>query len=353
MLEHKLQHHVQLAPLTTLRLGGTATRFLSCYTLADIIEGVRYANAHRLPWFVLGGGSNLIVPDTSFPGLVLHIQLLGIQIRCEGNDCLLTVQAGEPWDDFVQFCVNHGLAGLECLSGIPGSVGATPKQNVGAYGQEVRHCIETVTALDTYTSETVTFRNEECLFGYRDSRFKTLEPQRFIITSVQFRLPKQGEPQIRYAQLHDHLAENSLYQTSTTLHQRLQIIRDTVIAIRHSKSMVVRVDDPNSRSAGSFFTNPIVDEQRFAILQAQFATLDIPHFPTAQGIKISAAWLIEQAGFYKGYRYQNVGISDNHALALVNHAGTTTQLLALAEHIQRQVAAKFNIVLAREPVVMK
>jgi UDP-N-acetylmuramate dehydrogenase len=353
MLEHKLQHHVQLAPFTTLQLGGAATRFLSCHTPADIAEGVRYANAHRLPWFVLGGGSNLIVPDTPFPGLILHIQLLGIQMSCEGNDCLLTVQAGEPWDDFVQFCVNHGLAGVECLSGIPGSVGATPKQNVGAYGQEVQHCIEKVIAFDTQTSDTVTFGNEECLFGYRHSRFKTTEPQRFIITSVQFRLPKQGEPQIHYAQLRDHLAENPLYQTCAILRQRLQIIRDTVIAIRRSKSMVVRIDDPNSRSAGSFFTNPIVDEQRFAMLQTQFAALDMPHFPTAQGIKIPAAWLIEQAGFYKGYRYQNVGISANHALALVNHAGTTSQLLSLAEHIQRQVTAKFNIVLEREPVVMK
>ncbi|NKB46399.1 MAG: UDP-N-acetylmuramate dehydrogenase [Legionellales bacterium] len=354
MLVHRIQHNIPLAPLTTLRLGGCARWFLTCHTLDHLQQGLQFAKAHKIPWYVLGGGSNLIIADELFPGLVLHIQLLGIEsiaTAC-GQDQLLTVQAGEPWDEFVQFCVNHGFVGVECLSGIPGSIGATPIQNVGAYGQDVQQCIEKVFALDSHTLEPVVFTNTQCQFGYRTSRFKTIDSQRFIITQVQFRLSTHAPPCIAYPELAERLTQHPDYRPNTPITQQLQCIRDTVIAIRRGKSMVVRMDDPNSRSVGSFFINPIVDQASFTKLQTHHPSLSIPHFPTADGIKIPAAWLIEQAGFHKGYRYQNVKISDHHTLALVNDGGTTEQLLTLAQHIQQQVANQFEIQLTREPVLM-
>ena len=333
-----LREHIPLAPLTTMGLGGPARYLAECASLDEMRDCLTWAEAESLPVQVLGGGSNVLFADVGYSGLVLKVGLSGMTF----TGATVEVAAGEDWDGFVQCCVERGLAGVECLSGIPGSVGATPIQNVGAYGQEVKDTIVEVRALDRQTLAEIAFAPAECGFAYRQSRFKGADRDRFIVTSVTYRLDAGGQPQIRYPELRRHVDDEC---------PTLATVRDAVLALRRGKSMVIDPQDPNSRSVGSFFLNPVIDAEAFAALKDRYP--NVPHFPAAAGVKVPAAWLVEQAGFHKGLRRGDVGISERHALALVNRGGTTREVLALAGEIRDAVEQTFGIRLEREPVLVE
>jgi UDP-N-acetylmuramate dehydrogenase len=323
----------RLSDFTTLGLGGPAREFV----VATSIDELREVVLGSPQLLVLGGGSNLVIGDAGFDGTVVQLGWRDVEIA---ND-IVTVGAGADWDDFVAEMIATGRAGIECLSGIPGRVGATPMQNVGAYGQEVADTIVRVDALDRFTGEQATFAREQCGFAYRTSWFK--QTSRWIVTAVAFRLPKAAPAPIRYAELAKAVGERA----------GLREIRDAVIALRRSKGMVVDPSDPDSKSAGSFFTNPIVDPHDAARV-AERAGAAPPQWAQPDGrVKLSAAWLIERAGFTKGTIRGNVGISTKHALALVNRGGATTaELLAFAAEIRGGVESSFGVVLEAEPVVV-
>ena len=305
---------------------------------------------------ILGGGSNLIFADHGFNGLILKIDLRGVAIDSTGTKVSAAAAAGESWDEFVGQCIEHDLAGIECLSGIPGFVGATPIQNVGAYGQEVSETIESVRALDRKSLEPVNIPGHDCRFGYRQSRFKSDDRDRFVITEVRFRLTKFGQPQIRYTELQRYVDSNLSLSGLSQGRQALDAVRSAVIALRKKKSMVIDPADPNSRSVGSFFVNPILAKEHFSTLQDRWKASGhekaIPVFPAGNGMKVPAAWLVENAGFPRGYRRNGAGISSNHSLALINCGGTTKELLDLAGEIESGVHQKFGIQLQREAVVV-
>ena len=337
-----------LADLTTLRLGGPAVRLLDAADEDAIVAGVQAADAAGEPLLVMSGGSNLVVADAGFPGTVLRITSRGV--REEGDR--LRVAAGEPWDPFVARCVAAGRAGVECLSGIPGSVGATPIQNVGAYGQEVADAIVSVRAYDRAHGRVEEIPAADCGFTYRSSAFKRT-PGRWVVLAVTFALTRQPRSQpVRYAELARALG---VAEGETA---PLADVRDAVLALRRSKGMVIDPADPDSVSAGSFFTNPVLDPGAFAALEERArARLGedgrVPRFPQADGcVKTSAAWLIERAGFTRGYGDPaTVAISTKHTLALTNRgAGTTAQLVALAREIAAGVREAFGVELEPEPV---
>jgi UDP-N-acetylmuramate dehydrogenase len=320
-----------LSNLTTLRLGGPAGRLVEATTDAALIAALQ-GDGGDADVLLLAGGSNLVIADEGFAGTVVRVLTRGVEREGE----LLHVAAGEPWDPFVARTVAAGLSGIECLSGIPGSVGATPIQNVGAYGQEVSDTIASVRALDRRTGDVVDLAPEDCGFGYRTSSFKR-EPGAFVVLRVSFALAADGAPRpIRY----DELARAAGPEPT------LAGVREAVLALRRRKGMVLDPDDPDTRSAGSFFTNPFLD-----------APIDgAPSFPQPDGrIKTSAAWLIQNAGFDKGYGDPDgIAISSKHVLALTNRGhGTTAELLALAQEIEDGVKAAFGVRLEREPVLVR
>ena len=345
----KLQEQVALAPLTTLGVGGPARYFVEAESETDIREALQFANERGLPLFVLGGGSNLLVADTGFAGLVLKIRLRGVERVAVGANVTYHVAAGEDWDAFVARAVEDNCAGIECMSGIPGSVGATPVQNVGAYGQEVSETICEVVALDRPTMEELTFRNSECGFGYRTSVFNTTERDRYIILRVSFTLHQGGDAAIRYADLQKIFGAD-------LANPSLQQVRDAVREIRRSKAMLLVPGDEDSHSAGSFFKNPIVTLGEFEDLAVRLESRGVvmPNYPAGEGMrKLSAAWLVEQAGFAKGYARGDVGISRRHALAIVNRGGATAgEIVALKDEIQARVFTEFGIALQPEPVFL-
>ncbi|NKB71813.1 MAG: UDP-N-acetylmuramate dehydrogenase [Candidatus Latescibacteria bacterium] len=345
------RQNVPLAPLTSLQLGGPARYLAVCQDVDDIRAALEQALQMDLPVQILGGGSNTLFADGGFPGLVLHIAIAGIDFKDEKDATLVSVGAGEDWDNLVQTCIDRNLGGLECLSGIPGRVGATPIQNVGAYGQEVKDTLATVEALDRETLELTSFSNQQCRFAYRQSRFKAEDRDRYIITRVVYRLPRPGRPTLRYPELRRYIEEGVDLQKLAPGREVLQTVRQAVLQLRRAKSMVLDPADPDSRSAGSFFLNPVIPEEAFHTLQAACA-MPVPSFPAPQGVKIPAAWLVEQAGFAKGYSLNGAGISSKHALALVNRGGSTSDLLALANSIRSQVQRRFGILLEREPVLV-
>lgn len=338
---------VPLAPRTTLGLGGDARWFADCRSVDDLHDAVAFARRQHFPFFVLGGGSNTIVPDDGYPGLVIHVDVKGIVWQTQGDAMYVTAAAGENWDGFVEQCVQRRLAGVECLSGIPGTVGATPIQNVGAYGQEVSHSIVRVHLLDTLSLTERDLSADQCGFGYRTSGFKTCDIGPSIVTHVEFRLTPNGKPDISYPELRRHMEARSTEEDSSPL----ETLRTTVLSIRRSKSMVVDSSDPNSRSAGSFFTNPMVSAAEADRLKAAWP--GFPTFPGTGGVKLSAAWLVEHAGFPRGFRVGGAAVSDHHTLALVNKGTTSRELLALSDRIVDEVRRQFGVTLVREPVLMK
>jgi UDP-N-acetylmuramate dehydrogenase len=345
--EQSLKANTPLAPFTTLGIGGPAKYFAEIKSSGALAAGVEWARAQNLPLFVLGGGSNIVVADDGFPGLVLHVCIYGVETHFEDGSVLIAAGAGEDWDGLVGLTVAKNWAGFECLSGIPGRVGATPIQNVGAYGQEISESLVSLEALDVQASQLVELSASDCDFEYRSSRFKTRDHRRFIITWVKYRLALDGVPAIRYPELHRHLSD--LEQVT------LQQVRETVLTIRRQKAMVIDPSDPDSRSVGSFFVNPIIGNEQFEELKKILASggdEDLPSFPAPNGcVKLSAAWLIEKAGIKRGYVYGNVGTSTKHALAIINRGGgTAREVSELREMIQRRVFDRFGITLTPEPV---
>ena len=340
--------HVRLAPYTTFQIGGPARWFAQAASEDDISAGVAFARERQLPLFVLGGGSNLLVADEGFPGLVLRIALRGMTQSREKDHTLFSAAGGEDWDGFVAFAVAADCAGVECLSGIPGTVGGTPVQNVGAYGQEVAQTIVTVRAFDRTAGRFVDLPASGCGFSYRRSIFNSSERGRYIVTRVDYALRPHASPTYSYADLTRYFAAHD--DVSPTLAE----VRDAVRAIRARKGMLLVEGDPDCRSAGSFFKNPVVPVTVLAAL-AQSLGIDqqgIPVYPAQAGeVKLSAAWLIERAGFAKGYALGRAGISSRHTLALINRGGATSaDVLALRDQVTATVASRFAIGLEPEPV---
>jgi UDP-N-acetylmuramate dehydrogenase len=303
---------------------------------------------------VLGGGSNLVVADSGWPGLALRVAIGGITTQttdAPGNAVLFSVGAGVNWDDFVAHAVVQNCAGVECLSGIPGSVGGTPVQNVGAYGQEVADTIESVRALDLKEDRMVVLPKPACGFRYRTSIFNTTERGRYIILRVNYRLKRGGAPSLKYADLQKHFAER-LAEKKTP--PSLAETREAVREIRRSKGMLLVPGDEDCRSAGSFFKNPVLSEAQFRDLaeRAKSEGLEIPSYPALDAQrKVSAAWLVEHSGFSKGYGLGAVGISHKHALALINRGDAkASDIVGLKDEIQHGVQKAWGILLEPEPV---
>jgi UDP-N-acetylmuramate dehydrogenase len=342
-----IQENVPLAPLTSFKVGGPSRYLIEAKTITEVGEAVAFARSRGLPLFVLGGGSNLVISDAGWPGLVLRVAIFGIEERTENDRWLFEVGAGEEWDKFVARAVARNCAGVECLSGIPGNVGGTPVQNVGAYGQEVAETIESVLTLDLKDGQVRELCNQACGFHYRTSIFNTTERGRYIIVRVTYNLVVGVEPHIQYADLQKHFA--GWVEPPT-----LADTREAVRRIRASKAMLITPGDEDCRSAGSFFKNPVLSPGQYEELTKRAAAkgLQIPSYPALEAQKkVSAAWLVEHAGFSKGYNSGRVGISRKHALAIVNRGeATAADVLALKEHIQQRVADIWHIYLEPEPV---
>lgn len=335
---------VPLAPLTTFGVGGPARWLVTAATAADVERAHRWAASGGAPVLVLGGGSNVIVNDAGFSGLAIHVAIRGRTWTSDGQDTLVTAGAGESWDETVAACVARGLAGLECLSGIPGTVGGTPVQNVGAYGQEVAGRIDRVTVYDTQSRGFQAFTAGDCAFSYRASRFRRGDAGRFVICDVTFRL-RTGPPTVTYPDIVRYLAEAGVSSPD------IDDVRNAVLAVRRGKGMVIDPADADTRSVGSFFMNPVVlpsDCDRVA----RAAAAQPPAYPADEGrVKLSAAWLIERAGFRRGDGDGRVGISTKHTLALVNLGDATARdVLRFAARIKRGVRDRFGISLQPEPV---
>jgi UDP-N-acetylmuramate dehydrogenase len=345
----QVQENVALAPLTTFKVGGPAKYFVEAKTAKQVSEAVAFAQSRSLPLFVLGGGSNLIISDKGWPGLVIKIGITGIEDRSENGKKLFEVGAGEEWDKFVALAVSQNCAGVECLSGIPGSVGGTPVQNVGAYGQEVSETIESVLALDLKDGQLRELCNDACGFSYRTSIFNTSQRGRHIIVRATYALTPGGEPQILYADLKKHFS-------GWEAKPKLADVREAVRRIRASKGMLITPGDEDCRSAGSFFKNPIVSVAEANRIQAlaeqRVPGKTMPRYPAPNGqVKLAAAWLVEQSGFSKGYSLGPVGISRKHSLAIVNRGGATAKdILALKDEIEKKVFDIWGVRLQPEPV---
>jgi UDP-N-acetylmuramate dehydrogenase len=346
-----LQENVPLAPLTTFRLGGPARFFVEAKSVRETQEAVAFAGSKDLPLFILGGGSNLLVADSGWPGLVLKVGITGIDRRAGEIDgkALFDVGAGESWDRFVSQAVIAQCAGVECLSGIPGSVGGTPVQNVGAYGQEVSETVESVEVLDLKDSQVRELCREACGFTYRSSIFNTTERGRFIILRVSYALMPGGEPRIVYPDLKRH------FEGRETM-PNLAETREAVRHIRALKGMLIVDGDPDCLSAGSFFKNPVISREQHDDVKTRAAAkgLTLPSYPALEkSKKISAAWLVEHSGFTRGYGLGHVGISSKHALAIVNRGGATAaEVLAMKDQIQQRVEEIWGVPLEPEPVMV-
>jgi UDP-N-acetylmuramate dehydrogenase len=341
----------QTAPLaryTTLRLGGPARRLVTAASADEIAESVRDAAAGGEPTLVLGGGSNVVIADAGFAGTVIVLRSRGVRVVAsdgDGDGVTIEVAAGEPWDEVVTAATGSGWSGLECLSGIPGATGATPIQNVGAYGQEVAGTITRVRVLDRLTDELAWLSPADCRFGYRTSVFKRSD--RWVVLAVEFRLRRSATAApVRYAELARVLG------VPLGASAPLAVVREAVLALRAGKGMVLDPADPDTYSAGSFFTNPVLDPAAMAAVRRRTAGLgELPMWPSEDGlVKVSAAWLIERAGFQKGYGRRGVAISSKHTLALTNRGtGSTDALLDLAREIRDGVRARFGVTLHPEP----
>ena len=329
-----------LSERTTLRVGGAARDWIVADNADDLADAVRALDAAGEPVLLLGGGSNLVVSDSGFAGTVVEIATRGADAQVVDDRVLLTLAAGEPWDDIVSRAVVHGWAGIEALSGIPGLVGATPVQNVGAYGQDVGQVVTAVRALDRSSGEVSDMSGADCGFGYRTSLFKR-EPDRWVVLSVTISLAAGGRGTVGYAELAASLGVPVGGEAD------ISAIRGAVLALRARKGMVLAEHDHDTWSAGSFFTNPVVDA---AVAEA--LPHDCPRYPSDRGVKVSAAWLIEQSGVGRGFALpgSRAAISGKHTLALTNRGGATTAEIAdLARAVQQRVQEAFRIELSPEP----
>jgi UDP-N-acetylmuramate dehydrogenase len=360
-----------LADYTTLGLGGPARDFVSADTESRLIDAVRSADRAGQPVLLIGGGSNLVISDAGFPGTVIHVNTRGLTYVDAGDGGVtVTAGAGEDWDTVVAATVAEGLASLEPLSGIPGRAGATPIQNVGAYGREVAEVITQVRVYDRQEDQVRIIPNEFCRFSYRTSLFKSGRPEslvaspgassasaagqpRYVVLDVTFRLARQSlSTPVKYAELAAELGVEMGEQAAASE------VRAAVIKIRSRKGMVLNPGDPDTHSVGSFFTNPVITAEEFARVEAAAAARGIapvPHYPARGGlVKVPAAWLIEHSGFAKGYGAPAAArVSSKHTLALINAGeATTAELLALAREIVSGVQAAYGVSLAPEPILI-
>jgi UDP-N-acetylmuramate dehydrogenase len=355
-----MEENKPLAPFTTFGIGGPARWFVEAASEDDIVEATGWAYERGVALFVLGGGSNLLVSDTGFDGLVLHVGLRGIvatntpDAPGQTGQRIYHAAAGEDWDCFVERTVEDNRAGVECLAGIPGTVGGTPVQNVGAYGQEVASSVERVRAFDLEEHSFVEFSAAQCAFAYRRSRFNSADRGRYIVTRVDYRLTSGGAPTVRYAELERALAPMRSEGREVSLAEVAAAVR----RLRQSKGMLLVECDPDCRSAGSFFKNPVVTEVQARRI-AECSATEPPRFPAGTGpesmgrVKVPAAWLIEQSGFSKGYALGAAGISSRHTLALINRGGASAaEIITLAAQISTAVEARFGIQLEMEPVLV-
>ncbi len=345
-----ISESVPLAPYTTLGVGGPARFLARARTEEHILDALDFARARSCPVFVLGGGSNIVVSDAGFPGLVLKIEIPGILSPDGTGGTRLSAGAGEDWDAFVRHCVNRNLAGIECLAGIPGTVGGTPIQNVGAYGEEVSDVIVGIRALDRESGSITELGSRDCQFTYRSSIFNTTLRNRYVILRVDFVLRSDGKPRIHYKDLQQRFGGTE---------PKISEVRDAVLQIRKSKAMLLIDGDPDSRSVGSFFKNPILTSEAAAGVERAARSHrfladseSLPSFAAPDGMmKLPAAWLIEHAGFQKGYALGRAGVSGKHALALINRGGATAKdMLHLMGMIQTRVLSLFGVELQPEPV---
>lgn len=337
-----------LAPYTTLGLGGPARGLAMAHNEAEMQAILRWAKNEGWPVLLLGGGSNLVIGDVGFSGLAVQVGLRGRRLEPGGA---VWAAAGEHWDDLVEATVAAGLSGFECLSGIPGSVGATPIQNVGAYGREVGELICAVRVWDRESDRIESLDPAACGFAYRDSRFRR-SPDRWVVLDIEFQLEPGGRPLIRYPELARALEGHAITPRA---------VREAVLAIRRRKSMVIDAEDANRRSAGSFFKNPIVPEAKadeVAAIARSAGLIEspsaLPRYDAVPGHKkLSAAWLIERSGISKGLRRGSVGVSTRHTLALVHLGeGRTEDLLALAAEVRDAVWGRFLVQLEPEPTLV-
>jgi UDP-N-acetylmuramate dehydrogenase len=335
-----LQENLPLSAWTTFGVGGPARFFMNALSEQSVLDGFDFAKRQNIPVFVLGGGSNLVIADRGFDGLVLRIGLKGM--AWEGPQ--LRAAAGEDWDEVTAACVNYGFGGVECLSGIPGLAGGTPVQNVGAYGQEIADVLVRVRALDRQTESVVELSKQDCGFTYRSSIFNTTQKDRYIVLSITYELQEHAAPHVKYPDLLRRFEGKAAPPT-------LMDVRQAVREIRASKGMLIVEGDPDCRSAGSFFKNPILPEEEYARLQSS-AQEAVPRYPAGTGkVKTSAAWLIERAGFKKGFGIGPAGVSTKHTLALVNRGGAkASDIVRLAREIRKGVEDAFGIRLVPEPV---
>jgi UDP-N-acetylmuramate dehydrogenase len=347
-----LRENISLAPFTTLQIGGPARYLAEAANENEIIEALELAAVRNLPLFVLAGGSNVVVADAGFPGLVLRIATRGLHPAGEESDGIVNVAAGEEWDSFVEWSVKRGFAGIECLSGIPGTVGGTPIQNVGAYGEEVSEVIASVRAVERESGTIVEFSKAECGFSYRSSTFNTNRKDRFIVLTVSFWLHPGGEPRIQYADLRRFLDAQ---------HDGITVaeVRAAVLKIRATKAMLRLPGDPDSQSVGSFFKNPVVPDEvalrveETARAQGRLARSEsMLRYRAGEGrVKLAAAWLIERAGFPRSYGRGKVGLSSKHTLAVINRGGATAaEIVDFMREIQGGVRGVFGVDLIPEPV---
>lgn len=337
----QIQKNIPLSPLTTIKLGGKADFFAEVKNEDELREAIRFAKKNHLKIHFLGGGSNTVFPDANLKKLVIKISITGISFKTNGKNILATAKAGVVWDDLVSACIKKDFQGLETLSGIPGTVGASPVQNIGAYGSEVSSVIKEVKVLDLKTLKEKIFSNKNCLFSYRNSRFRGKDKDKFVIIEVSFILKKNFIPKISYLELKNELP--AVFS--------LEDIRFLVLKIRRRKSMLINPQGKNLHSCGSFFINPKLTQKEFCLIEKKFPGL--PHFSSDKKIKIPAAWLIENSGFKKGYKTKNTGLSKFHALSIINRGGKTKDILALAEKIKKSVYKKFHLLLKIEPEIVK
>jgi UDP-N-acetylmuramate dehydrogenase len=354
-LWEKVRLGVPLAELTTLGVGGPARYLATCHGSVELRSFLAAAKAEGLPVFILGGGSNLLVSDRGFAGLVIQLGDSSLSLEERGGSALLRASAGVEWDSLVARAVDAGYGGVECLAGIPGRVGAAPIQNIGAYGQDVAAAIETVKVLERSSGEVSEIAVEDCGFAYRSSHFKQGWRDRYVLLEVSFHLPRRRQGEVRYADLQRYfdLAEGGASPS-------LAAVREAVLDIRRSKSMLADPEDANSRSAGSFFVNPVVAAEaatalvEAALVEAAGSGPAPPAFPMADGrVKLSAAWLIEQAGFQRGLQQGQAGLSTRHVLALINRGGASAvDILTLAARVRQGVRRRWGVSLLPEPVFL-
>lgn len=348
-LDNVLEENKPLAPFTTLGVGGRARWFVEAKTEEEVAETAAWARDRGVRLLVMGGGSNLVVSDTGFDGLVLHMALRGIVVEDAGDDSgqrTFRAGAGEDWDSFVARTIEEDCAGLECLAGIPGTVGGTPVQNVGAYGQEVSSTIERVRAFDLGEMQWVEITAAECAFAYRRSRFNSVDRGKYVVTRVDYRLTPGGPATLSYADLQRAFAAGA--------RPSLAEVAAAVRRIRQSKGMLLVEGDPDCRSAGSFFKNPVIAVEQ-AVRIAQSIGKEPPRFATGDAgkVKIPAAWLIEHAGFAKGCAMGRAGISSRHTLALINRGeATAREIVSLADSVKEAVRMRFGILLEMEPILV-